>query len=74
MEIERINEHTVKFYISYGDIEDRGFDREEIWYNRERSEELFWEVMDEVHEEEEFAVEDCFGFKYRHLTKVLKLS
>lgn len=40
MEIERINEHTVKFYISYGDIEDRGFDREEIWYNRERSEEL----------------------------------
>lgn len=24
MEIERINEHTVKFYISYGDIEDRG--------------------------------------------------
>lgn len=53
MEIERINEHTVKFYMSYGDIEDRGFDREEIWYNRERSEELFWEVMDEVHEEEE---------------------
>ena len=47
MEIERINEHTVKFYISYHDIEERGFDREEIWYNRDRSEELFWEMMDE---------------------------
>ena len=49
MDIERINDHTVKFYISYIDIEERGFDREEIWYNRDRSEELFWEMMDEVH-------------------------
>ena len=57
MEIERINEHTVKFYISYVDIEERGFDREEIWYNRERSEELFWEMMDEINEEEDFPME-----------------
>ncbi|WP_243291356.1 adaptor protein MecA [Bacillus sp. FJAT-47783] len=57
MDIERINEHTVKFYISYVDIEERGFDREEIWYNRERSEELFWEMMDEIHEEEDFPIE-----------------
>src|SRR5918995_1279056 len=57
MEIERINENTVKFYISYMDIEERGFDRDEIWYNRERSEELFWEMMDEVHDEEDFMVE-----------------
>lgn len=57
MDIERINEHTVKFYISYFDIEERGFDREEIWYNRERSEELFWEMMDEIHEEEDFPIE-----------------
>ena len=32
----------------------RGFDREEIWYNRDRSEELFWEMMDEVHNERSF--------------------
>lgn len=57
MEIERINENTVKFYISYVDIEERGFDREEIWYNRERSEELFWEMMDEINEEEDFPIE-----------------
>ncbi len=41
MEIERINDSTIKFYITYRDIEDRGFDRDEIWYNRERGEELF---------------------------------
>lgn len=41
MEIERINENTVKFYLSYGDIEDRGFSKEDVWYNRDKSEELF---------------------------------
>ena len=47
MEIERINENTVKFYITYVDIEDRGFQREEIWYNRERGEQLFWQMMED---------------------------
>lgn len=73
MEIERINEHTVKFYISYIDIEERGFDREEIWYNRERSEELFWEMMDEVHQEEEFAVEGPLWIQVQALDKGLEV-
>jgi adapter protein MecA 1/2 len=73
MEIERINENTVKFYISYGDIEDRGFDREEIWYNRERSEELFWEMMDEVHQEEEFVVEGPLWIQVQALEKGLEI-
>ncbi|WP_339251276.1 adaptor protein MecA [Sporosarcina sp. FSL W8-0480] len=57
MEIERINENTVKFYLSYIDIEERGFTREEVWYNRDKSEELFWEMMDEINDETEFEVE-----------------
>ncbi|UII57023.1 adaptor protein MecA [Cytobacillus spongiae] len=73
MEIERINDHTVKFYISYGDIEERGFDREEIWYNRERSEELFWEMMDEVHEEEDFLVEGPLWIQVQALDKGLEV-
>ncbi|MDF2856787.1 MAG: adaptor protein MecA [Neobacillus sp.] len=73
MEIERINENTVKFYISYGDIEERGFDREEIWYNRERSEELFWEMMDEVHQEEEFMVEGPLWIQVQALEKGLEV-
>src|SRR5690625_3183892 len=55
MEIERINENTVKFYISYLDIENLGFEKEEIWYNRERSEQLFWHMMDEVNFKEDFS-------------------
>lgn len=73
MEIERINENTVKFYISYGDIEERGFDREEIWYNRERSEELFWEMMDEIHQEEEFSVEGPLWIQVQALEKGLEV-
>jgi adapter protein MecA 1/2 len=73
MEIERINENTVKFYISYLDIEERGFEREEIWYNRERSEELFWEMMDEIHQEEEFSVEGPLWIQVQALDKGLEV-
>ncbi|WP_440705693.1 adaptor protein MecA [Heyndrickxia oleronia] len=73
MEIERINENTVKFYISYVDIEERGFNREEIWYDRERSEELFWEMMDEIHHEEEFVPEGPLWIQVQALDKGLEV-
>jgi len=73
MEIERINDHTVKFYISYIDIEERGFKREEIWYNRERSEELFWEMMDEVHQEEDFILDGPLWIQVQALDKGLEI-
>ncbi|MDF2946236.1 MAG: adaptor protein MecA [Bacillales bacterium] len=50
MDIERINEDTVKFFISYIDIESKGFTKDDIWYDRERSEQLFWEMMEELDE------------------------
>ncbi|MFC5463996.1 adaptor protein MecA [Lederbergia graminis] len=73
MEIERINEYTVKFYISYVDIEERGFDREEIWYNREKSEELFWEMMEEIHLEDEFVPEGPLWIQVQALDKGLEV-
>jgi len=73
MEIERINEYTVKFYVTYRDIEDRGFDREEIWYNRERSEELFWEMMDEVNNSEDFTIEGPLWIQVQALEKGLEI-
>lgn len=73
MEIERINENTVKFYISYVDIEDRGFEREEIWYNRERSEQLFWQMMDEVHYKEDFNVDGPLWIQVQALDKGLEI-
>lgn len=73
MEIERINENTIKFYISYMDIEDLGFEREEIWYDRERSEQLFWQMMDEVHHKEDFSVEGPLWIQVQALEKGLEV-
>ncbi|MBH0228797.1 adaptor protein MecA [Halobacillus yeomjeoni] len=73
MEIERINENTVKFYVSYQDVEQRGFDREEIWYNRERSEQLFWEMMDEVNDQENFHADGPLWIQVQAMDKGLEV-
>lgn len=57
MEIERIDENTVKLYLSYVDIEERGYTREEFWTDHTKGEELFWEMMSEIHEHIDFVIE-----------------
>ncbi|MBF9302360.1 adaptor protein MecA, partial [Staphylococcus epidermidis] len=57
MRIERVDDTTVKLFITYSDIEARGFSREDLWSNRKRGEEFFWSMMDEINEEEDFVVE-----------------
>ncbi|ALX48635.1 adaptor protein MecA [Lentibacillus amyloliquefaciens] len=73
MEIERINENTVKFYITYVDIEDRGFQREEIWYNRERGEQLFWQMMEELNYKEDFNVDGPLWIQVQAMDKGLEI-
>lgn len=34
MRIERVDDTTVKLFITYSDIEARGFSREDLWTNR----------------------------------------
>lgn len=53
MRIERVNESTIKFFITYQDIEKRGFNKDDLWMNRKRGEEFFWSLMDEVNDENE---------------------
>ncbi|PTF55825.1 adaptor protein MecA [Staphylococcus chromogenes] len=57
MRIERIDDMTVKLFITYKDIEARGFRREDLWMNRKRGEEFFWSMMEEINQEEDFVVE-----------------
>ncbi|MFC7393079.1 adaptor protein MecA [Scopulibacillus cellulosilyticus] len=73
MDIERVNEYTLKFFISYIDIEDRGFDREEIWYNRERGEEFFWEIMDEAYYQESFSMDGPLWIQVQALDKGIEI-
>lgn len=57
------------------DIEDRGFNREEIWYNRERSEQLFWQVMEEAdHVEEDFEIEGPLWIQVQAMEKGLEIT
>ncbi|MCP8968312.1 adaptor protein MecA [Ectobacillus ponti] len=73
MDIERINEHTVKFYISYVDIEERGFEQDEIWYNREKSEQLFWEMMDEARDQDDFFADGPLWIQVQALEKGIEV-
>ncbi|WP_018921497.1 adaptor protein MecA [Salsuginibacillus kocurii] len=73
MEIERINDSTLKFFITYKDIEDRGFDRDEIWYNRERGEELLFDMMNEAHDHENFEIEGPLWIQVQALEKGLEM-
>lgn len=73
MEIERLNESTIKFFITYKDIENRGFDREEIWYNRERGEELFFEMINEANDKENFELEGPLWIQVQALDKGLEI-
>lgn len=73
MEIERINENTIKFYISYLDIENLGYQKEEIWYNRERSEQLFWHMMEEVNQKEDFNPEGPLWIQVQAMDKGLEI-
>ncbi|WP_242136524.1 adaptor protein MecA [Bacillus cereus group sp. BfR-BA-01360] len=73
MDIERINDHTMKFFITYVDIEDRGFNREEIWYNRERSEQLFWEMMDEARDYDDFFIDGPLRIQVQALDKGIEV-
>lgn len=57
MDIERINENTFKLFITYSDIEARGYTKEDIWYSRVKGEELFWDVISEVNTDEYFDLE-----------------
>lgn len=57
MDIERIDENTVKFFITVQDIEKRGFSFEELWSDRQVGEKFMWELLEEVQEMEDIQFE-----------------
>lgn len=74
MEIERINDSTIKFKISYMDIEERGFTKDEIWYNREKGEELFWSMMEEATMLDEFSIDGPLWIQVQALEKGIEIT
>src|SRR3569833_2322814 len=56
MRVEKLGENKVRIYLSYEDLNDRGIDRDEIWQNGGRIQDLFWEMMETAYEEVGFEV------------------
>jgi adapter protein MecA 1/2 len=57
MRVEKLGENKVRIFLSYDDLNERGIDRDEIWQNGRKVQELFWDMMDNAYLEVGFEVE-----------------
>jgi adapter protein MecA 1/2 len=46
MRVDKIAMNKVRIFISYDDLSARGIDREEIWQNGKKVQDLFWDMME----------------------------
>ncbi|MCL6600626.1 MAG: adaptor protein MecA [Alicyclobacillus macrosporangiidus] len=56
MRVERIAKDKVRIFISYDDLEERGIERDEIWRNGRKVQELFWDMMETAYEQVGFEI------------------
>lgn len=56
MRVERIAKDKVRIFISFDDLEERGIDKDEIWKNGRKVQELFWDMMETAYVEVGFEV------------------
>ncbi len=56
MKVERIARDKVRIFVSYDDLEERGIDRNEIWQNGRKVQELFWDMMETAYVEVGFEI------------------
>jgi adapter protein MecA 1/2 len=56
MLVEKLGQHKIKIFISFEDLDLRGIDRDEIWHNSGKVQELFWDMMERAYVEVGFEV------------------
>jgi len=56
MRVERLGDNKVRVFVTYDDLNERGIDREEIWQNGRKVQELFWDMMEYAYLETGFEV------------------
>lgn len=56
MRVERIAKDKVRIFISYDDLDERGIDRDEIWHNGKKVQDLFWDMMETAYMEVGFEI------------------
>ena len=56
MRVEKIARNKLRIFISYDDLEARGIDKEEMWQNGKKVQELFWDMMEVAYTEVGFEI------------------
>ncbi|MDB5085022.1 MAG: NDP-hexose 2,3-dehydratase [Bacilli bacterium] len=56
MRVEKLGDNKIRIFISYEDLDQRGIDRDEIWQNGGKVQELFWDMMERAYVEVGFEV------------------
>jgi adapter protein MecA 1/2 len=56
MRVERLGDNKVRIFLTYEDLNERGIDRDEIWQNGRKVQELFWDMMENAYHEVGFEV------------------
>lgn len=57
MRVEKLGDNKVRIFITYDDLNERGIDRDEIWQNGRKVQDLFWDMMEHAYMEVGFECE-----------------
>lgn len=57
MRVEKLGDNKVRIFITYDDLNERGIDRDEIWQNGVKVQDLFWDMMEHAYMEVGFECE-----------------
>src|SRR5690242_3112131 len=57
MRVEKLGDNKVRIFITYDDLNERGIDRDEIWQNGRKVQDLFWDMMEHAYLEVGFECE-----------------
>lgn len=60
MRVQKVNEHTIRIYISLTELTDRDITMADLFQRSAKSEQLFWELIAQAREEVEFNLDQPF--------------
>ncbi|WEV60288.1 adaptor protein MecA [Streptococcaceae bacterium ESL0729] len=73
MELENINENTIKIKMTFDDLRERGINLSEFLTNQDAVEELFYDISSELDITEQFLESDVVSFQVRPNSKGIDL-
>ncbi|MGI6119358.1 MAG: adaptor protein MecA [Desulfosporosinus sp.] len=60
MRVQKVNEHTIRIFISLTELTDRDITMADLFQRSAKTEQLFWELISQAREEVEFSLDQPF--------------